>query len=161
MKEENTSEIHFSSPYNLHFHAGKHPFCILIPEIEEWFHTQTRRSTAVSLMPPYVGLRSPKIHLLFQVTDFIHPFPKRQWWSPEPAFWQQRLCWLGKMRGRKEKRVSYFLSFTFKVLEGNHHSSSRVGKTEFIGFPSQLAQLSCFFPPILYIEHHWRTPAWT
>lgn len=66
----------FSSPHNLHFHTGKHPFCILIPEIEEWFHMQTRRSTSVSLMPPYVGLRSPKIHLLFQVIDFIHPCPR-------------------------------------------------------------------------------------
>lgn len=34
---------------------------------------QTTRSTSVSLMPPYVGLRSPKIHLLFQVLILFTP----------------------------------------------------------------------------------------
>jgi len=49
------------------------------------------------------------------------------------------------MRGRKEKGVSSFLSFTFKVLQRNYRSSSSEEKTEFIGFASQLAQFSCFF----------------
>lgn len=49
------------------------------------------------------------------------------------------------MQGRKEKGVSYFLPFTFKVLQRNYHPSSSEDRTEFIGFASQLAQFSCFF----------------
>lgn len=76
----------------------------------------------------------------------LSPFPKRG------SAWTQlsvRMFCLAKMWGRKEKGVSCFLPFTFKVSQPDYHSSSSEAKTEFIAFVSQLAQFSCFF------QCHW------
>lgn len=72
----------------------------------------------------------------------LSPFPKGgRAWAQLPV----RLFCLAEMRGRKEKGVSCFLPFAFKVSQPDYCSSSSEEKTEFIAFVSQLAQFSCFF----------------
>lgn len=62
-KEETTSAVDFSPPSTTYASLlGNVLFYILIPEIEERFHTQTRKSTSGSLTSPDPGLSRPAIH---------------------------------------------------------------------------------------------------
>lgn len=64
----------FSFFDHLHFPLGNILVYNWIPEIEEWFHTQIRKSTS--------GSTSPTIRLLFKVTDFVPLLQTRQCLDP-------------------------------------------------------------------------------
>lgn len=94
--------------------------------------------------PPGRPLLVPQHHpplVCFLKWLILSPFPSEA--VPEASF--VRLFWLAEMQGRKEKGVSCFLPFAFKVSQPDYCSSCSEEKTEFIAFVSQLAQFSCFF----------------
>lgn len=64
----------FSFFDHLHFPLGNILVYNWIPEIEEWFHTQIRKSTS--------GSTSPTIRLLFKVSDFVPLLQTRQCLDP-------------------------------------------------------------------------------
>lgn len=115
--------------------SGKHP----CQQLNSWdwgvishTHTPARPLLVPQHHPPLV---------CFLKWLILSPFPNEA--VPGPSF--VRLFCLAEMQGRKEKGVSCFLPFAFKVSQPDYCSSSSKEKTEFIAFVSQLAQFSCFF----------------
>lgn len=132
---DHSCHLFFSFFHHLHFLLGKILVNNWIPEIEEWFHTHTHQEDH------FLFLNITHHWFAFWSDWFCPPSPKEA--VPAPSC--VRLFYLAEMQGRKEKGVSCFLPFVFKVSQPDYCSSCSEEKTEFIAFVSQLAQFSCFF----------------
>lgn len=132
----------FSFFHNPHFPLGNILVYSLIPEIEEWFHTQTWKSTSGSST-------SPMIRLLFKVTDFV-PFPQtRQCLLPA-------LCLLSKDARQERKRSLLFSSLYIQGLPAWLPLLFQWGKDRIHCFCFSTGTVQLLFFNVT--EHHWWTP---
>lgn len=122
-KEETTPAIHFILPSST-LPSGKHP-CL---RLNSW---DWRVISHTDQEEHFWFLNITHDSFAFWSDWFCAP-------SPSEAAWTQLSVWLfclAKMRARKEKGVSCFLSSTFKVSQPDYHFSSSEKKT----------RIHCFF----------------